>query len=70
MPPKMLNRIERTWGSRVITSSAATTPSADPPPPRSQKLAGRPPATTTTSTVAIESPAPLPRIPTDPSSFT
>ena len=29
-----------------------------------------PPATTTTSTVDIESPAPLPRIPTSPSSFT
>ena len=65
IPPKMLKRIERTCGSRAITSSAATTPAAEPPPPRSQKFAGRPPATTTTSTVAIESPAPLPRIPTD-----
>ena len=42
MPPKMLKRIERTCGSRAITSSAATTPSAEPPPPRSQKFAGLP----------------------------
>ena len=70
IPPKMLKRIERTCGSREITSSASTTPAAEPPPPRSQKFAGRPPATTTTSTVDIESPAPLPRIPTDPSSLT
>ena len=70
IPPKMLKRIERTCVSRAITSSAATTPAAEPPPPRSQKFAGRPPATTTTSTVDIESPAPFPRIPTEPSSFT
>ena len=63
IPPKMLKKIERTWSSRVITSSASTTPWASPPPPRSQKFAGRPPATTTTSTVDIDSPAPLPRIP-------
>src|SRR6185437_9291970 len=70
IPPKMLKKIERTSSSRTITSSASTTPWASPPPPRSQKFAGRPPATTTTSTVDIESPAPLPRIPTEPSSFT
>ena len=70
IPPKMLKKIDLTCGSCVITSSASTTPSALPPPPRSQKFAGLPPATTTTSTVDIESPAPLPRIPTEPSSFT
>ncbi len=56
IPPKMLKKIERTCGSRVITSSASTTPSALPPPPRSQKFAGLPPATTTTSTVDIARP--------------
>src|SRR6266576_1226429 len=70
IPPKMLKKIERTWSSLVITSRASTTPCASPPPPRSQKFAGLPPATTTTSTVDIESPAPLPRIPTLPSSLT
>ena len=70
IPPKMLKKIDLTCGSRVITSSASTTPSALPPPPRSQKFAGLPPATTTTSTVDIESPAPLPRMPTEPSSLT
>ena len=70
MPPKMLKKIDLTWGSRVITSSASTTPSAEPPPPRSQKFAGLPPTCATTSTVDIESPAPLPQMPTSPSSFT
>src|SRR5438445_8499498 len=70
MPPKMLKKIERTCLSLVITSSASTTPCASPPPPRSQKFAGLPPATTTTSTVDIERPAPLPRMPTFPSSLT
>ena len=70
MPPKMLKKIDLTCGSRVITSSASTTPSAEPPPPRSQKFAGLPPTCATTSTVDIESPAPLPQMPTSPSSFT
>src|SRR5215211_159036 len=70
IPPKMLKRIDRTSQSRAITSSASTTPSASPPPPRSQKFAGVPPATVTTSTVDIARPAPFPRIPTLPSSFT
>jgi hypothetical protein len=70
VPPKMLKKIDFTCGSRVITSSASTTPCADPPPPRSQKFAGLPPTCATTSTVDIESPAPLPQIPTSPSSFT
>ena len=52
----MLKKIERTCGSRVITSSASTTPCALPPPPRSQKFAGFPPAVTTTSTVDIDKP--------------
>src|SRR5206468_3842075 len=70
IPPKMLKRIDRTCGSAVITSSASTTPCAWPPPPRSQKFAGRPPASATTSRVDMTSTAPLPRIPTSPSSFT
>src|SRR4051794_7851293 len=70
MPPKMLKKIDLTCGSRVITSSASTTPCALPPPPRSQKFAGRPPTCATTSTVDMESPAPLPQMPTSPSSFT
>src|SRR5262249_47681450 len=70
IPPKMLKRIALTCGSAVITSSASTTPCASPPPPRSQKFAGRPPASAITSSVDITSPAPLPRIPTSPSSFT
>ena len=70
MPPKMLKKIARTCGSRVMTSSASTTPCASPPPPRSQKFAGRPPANVTTSTVDIVRPAPFPRTPTSPSSLT
>src|SRR5256885_9878814 len=68
--PKMLKKIDFTCGSRVITSSASTTPCAEPPPPRSQKFAGRPPTCATTSTVDIDRPAPLPQMPTLPSSFT
>ena len=70
MPPKMLKKIARTCGSRVMISSASTTPCASPPPPRSQKFAGRPPANVTTSTVDIVRPAPFPRTPTSPSSLT
>src|SRR5947208_4957270 len=70
IPPKMLKKIERTCGSAAITSSASMTPCASPPPPRSQKFAGRPPASAITSSVDITRPAPLPRIPTSPSSFT
>src|SRR5207342_802554 len=70
IPPKTLKKIDFTCGSRVITSSASTTPSASPPPPRSQKFAGLLPTCATTSTVDIERPAPFPRIPTLPSSFT
>src|SRR6266508_1307717 len=70
MPPKMLKKIAFTWGSALMISSASTTPCASPPPPRSQKFAGRPPASPITSSVDITRPAPLPRIPTSPSSFT
>src|SRR2546423_961892 len=70
IPPKMLKKIERTCGSAMITLSASTTPCASPPPPRSQKFAGRPPASATTSSVDMTRPAPLPTVPTSPSSFT
>ena len=51
-------------------SSAVEIFSASAPPPTSQKLAGSPPACATTSSVLITSPAPLPRMPTSPSSLT
>ena len=70
IPPKMLNRTAVTFSSEVITSSASTIASAFEPPPASRKLAGSPPALATTSSVDMQSPAPLPRMPTLPSSFT
>src|SRR5262245_3608128 len=70
MPPKMLMSSTRTLGSESRTSSAVTTSSAFEPPPASRKLAGRPPARATTSSVLMTRPAPLPRMPTSPSSFT
>ncbi len=70
IPPKMLNSTAFTLGSESSTSSAATISSAFAPPPTSRKFAGRPPACAITSSVDITSPAPLPRIPTSPSSFT
>ena len=70
MPPKMLNRTAVTFSSEVITSSASTIASAFEPPPASRKFAGSPPAWATTSSVDMQSPAPLPRMPTLPSSFT
>ena len=70
MPPKMLNRIATTFASDVITSSASMIASAFDPPPASRKLAGLPPACATTSRVDMQSPAPLPRMPMSPSSFT
>ena len=66
----MLKRIDFTCGSALMISSASTTPCASPPPPRSQKFAGFPPASAITSSVDMTRPAPLPRIPTSPSSFT
>ena len=70
MPPKMLNSTALTFSSERITSTALVIASAFEPPPASRKFAGRPPAWATTSSVDITSPAPLPRMPTLPSSFT
>jgi hypothetical protein len=70
MPPKMLNSTAVTFSSERITSTASTIASALEPPPASRKFAGLPPACATTSSVDMTRPAPLPRIPTLPSSFT
>ena len=70
IPPKMLISSTATFGSLSRTSRAVTTSSAFEPPPASRKLAGRPPASATTSRVLITRPAPLPRMPTSPSSLT
>src|SRR5215217_752125 len=70
MPPKMLNSTALTFGLERITSTALTIASAFEPPPASRKFAGEPPAWATTSSVDITSPAPLPRMPTLPSSLT
>ena len=40
MPPKMLMKIDRTFGSLLMTSSAPAITSALAPPPMSRKLAG------------------------------
>jgi hypothetical protein len=60
----------RTLGSERITSSEVAMTSALAPPPTSRKLAASAPACFTTSRVDITSPAPLPMMPTSPSSFT
>src|SRR5215210_5402181 len=70
MPPKMLNRTLLTCLLDVTMARAVLIFSASAPPPTSQKLAGSPPACATTSSVLITSPAPLPRMPTSPSSLT
>ena len=70
MPPKMLNSTALTFSSERITSTAWVIASALEPPPASRKFAGSPPACATTSSVDITSPAPLPRMPMSPSSFT
>ena len=70
IPPKMLKSTAFTFSSERITSTALVIASAFEPPPASRKFAGLPPACATTSSVDITSPAPLPRIPTFPSSFT
>src|SRR5215207_9908758 len=70
MPPKMLNSTAVTASLERITSTALVISSAFAPPPASRKFAGAPPACATTSSVLITSPAPLPRMPTFPSSFT
>jgi hypothetical protein len=70
MPPKMLNSTAVTFASERMTSTAWVIASALEPPPASRKFAGLPPAWATTSSVDITSPAPLPRMPTLPSSLT
>ena len=70
MPPKMLNSTAVTFSLERITSTACVIASAFEPPPASRKFAGEPPAWSTTSSVDITSPAPLPRMPTLPSSLT
>ena len=70
MPPKMLNSTAVTFSLERITSTALVISSALAPPPASRKFAGAPPAWATTSSVLITSPAPLPRMPTLPSSLT
>src|SRR4051794_11302127 len=70
MPPKMLNSTAVTFLLERIPSTACVIASALDPPPASRKFAGEPPAWSTTSSVDITSPAPLPRMPTLPSSLT
>ncbi len=75
MPPKTLTNTDRTDGSDRITSRPLAITSADAPPPISRKFAGltppyASPAYATTSSVDITRPAPLPMIPTSPSSLT
>ena len=56
MPPKMLMKIDRTFGSLLMTSSAPAITSALAPPPMSRKLAGLPPTWLTMSTRAHREP--------------
>jgi hypothetical protein len=69
MPPKMLKKMDDLLVARDhlqrIDDSLRVAAAAEV-----AEVRGPPPATTTTSTVDIESPAPFPRIPTSPSSFT
>ena len=69
IPPKMFTSTACTAGSRVSTSRASEIVCAPAPPPTSRKLAAAPPTSETTSRVDITRPAPLPMIPTDPSSL-
>src|SRR5262249_36174291 len=59
MPPKMLMRMPRTFGSAVMILKAAVTFSLLAPPPTSRKLAGAPPQSFMMSTVAMAGPAAL-----------
>ena len=71
MPPKMLKRIARTLASESDAPRARSrSRRAWAPPPTSRKLAGRAAGLATTSSVDITRPAPLPRMPTVPSSLT
>src|SRR5690606_13338327 len=76
MPPKTLTNTDFTDGSdRMICRPLAMT-SAEAPPPMSRKFAGfgwpgkDSPAYATTSSVDMTRPAPLPMMPTEPSSLT
>src|SRR5829696_2690486 len=75
IPPKTFTRTDRTDGSARMISSPFAITSAEAPPPMSRKLAGRTPpcrspAYATTSRVDMTRPAPLPMMPTSPSSLT
>ena len=75
MPPNTLTSTLRTSGSDSTISRPSAMTSAEAPPPMSRKFAGRippnaSPARATTSSVDMTSPAPLPMMPTSPSSFT
>jgi hypothetical protein len=75
IPPKTLTKTDFTDGSLRMISRPLAITSAEAPPPMSRKLAGftppcRSPAYATTSRVDITRPAPLPMIPTSPSSLT
>ena len=75
MPPNTLTRTLRTEVSDSTISRPSAITSADAPPPMSRKFAGRippngSPARATTSRVDMTSPAPLPMMPTWPSSLT
>ena len=67
IPPKMLTKIDCTFGSELMTSRAAAITSALAPPPMSKKLAAVPPTWVTTSSVLMARPAPLAMMPTVPS---
>ena len=75
MPPKTLTKTLFTAGSDSTISRPLAITAADAPPPMSRKLAGRTPpncspAYATTSSVDMTRPAPLPMMPTVPSSLT
>jgi hypothetical protein len=75
MPPKTFTNTLRTLGSDSTISRPLAMTSADAPPPMSRKLAGLMPpkdwpACATTSRVDMTRPAPLPMMPTSPSSLT
>ena len=75
MPPNTLTSTLRTLGSDSTISRPSAITSAEAPPPMSRKFAGlmppkASPACATTSRVDITRPAPLPMMPTSPSSLT
>ena len=69
MPPKMLTKMPRTFGSAVMILNAAVTRSSVALPPTSRKFAGWPPKCLMVSIVAIARPAPLTMQPMLPSSL-